>query len=357
MKILVTLDFPPEKGGIQRHLFEIVRHTYSHNDYVLAGCSHPPRQIPDEIECRLQYISFPLVPLPKKAAIIPMLYHMYRLLKISRRQPDIECGNCYAGFVPWLLSFFVPLKYMLYIHGTDLYSINTSFFKGRVLKSILKKACAVVANSNFTRSLAIQYGYDGPLSVLYPKLTVSPEEICCRAKNKLQSGNTVTILTVGRLVAEKGHAVLISAAALITNEVDIRLVLVGDGPEKNRLKKLCSKHGIQNRVVFKHELPDIELSKEYSYADIFVLPSLPTKKGIEGFGIVLLEAMSYGTAIVASECGGIPEVISDSGVLVEPGDASLLAEALTKIARDSALRKSLAEKAVARVTKHYVWKK
>jgi glycosyltransferase involved in cell wall biosynthesis len=115
---------------------------------------------------------------------------------------------------------------------------------------------------------------------------------------------------------------------------------------------------VKNNVSIKRNLSDELLQKEFCSADIFVLPSLKTSQGIEGFGIVLLEAMAYHLPIVASGSGGIPEVLDNGscGILVKPGDIDELVSSIKYVSNNPSRAESLAKNAYERLVNYYVWK-
>jgi glycosyltransferase involved in cell wall biosynthesis len=163
---------------------------------------------------------------------------------------------------------------------------------------------------------------------------------------------------VGRLVEHKGHRVLLEACGSLPSSLVWRLLIAGSGPEVSRLRAAAGKIGISDRVTFKTGLSDAELTGEYRGADVFVLPSLETRTGAEGFGIVLLDAMAEGIPIVASDTGGIGEVLENGscGVMVPPGEPAALVAAIVRVAEDPAARRLITEKAFERVREHYAWR-
>ncbi|MGB9866342.1 MAG: glycosyltransferase [Bacillota bacterium] len=133
--------------------------------------------------------------------------------------------------------------------------------------------------------------------------------------------------TVGRLVPQKGHSVLVRAAKTVVERFpDCRFLIAGEGPERQNLMALVRQLGLEGWVSFRGYVEDVPsfLRK----LDLFVLPSLE-----EGLGIALVEAMMCGLPVVASRGGGIPEVIRDPsiGILVEPNDPDGLAQAMVKV--------------------------
>ncbi len=148
------------------------------------------------------------------------------------------------------------------------------------------------------------------------------------------------VLGVGRLSHYKGFAVLLDALATTPNA---SLVLIGDGEESTRLRAQAARLGIGDRISMIGELDDPDLLAAYAAADVLVLPSLDRS---EAFGLVLLEAMRAGLAVIASDIpgSGVGQVIEHekSGLLVMPDDARDLAIALARM-NEPGLRLQLAE--------------
>jgi len=149
--------------------------------------------------------------------------------------------------------------------------------------------------------------------------------------------------TVGRLTPVKGHRYLIEAAAeLVRQKTDILFVFLGDGELLNDLTEMASALGIKDHVKFLGWRPDV--ADVMATFDIFVLPSLN-----EGMGKVLVEAMAMAKPIIASNVGGIHDLITDgeNGLLVSPADHEAIADAILSLYRDSAKTKRLCEKGKA----------
>jgi glycosyltransferase involved in cell wall biosynthesis len=155
------------------------------------------------------------------------------------------------------------------------------------------------------------------------------------AQPRLWPADGLRLLAVGRLGRYKGFDVLVKALASVP---DASLLLVGDGECARELRALANAEGIEQRMAFAGEVDDATLASAYASADVFVLPSLD--RG-EAFGLVLLEAMRAGVPVVASAIpgSGVGEVVADgeTGLLVEPGDAHALLQAIDCL-RDARLR-------------------
>ncbi len=151
---------------------------------------------------------------------------------------------------------------------------------------------------------------------------------------------TKIVFSAGALHPRKGYKYLINAFKKVVNKVDnVKLVIAGSGPERNKLEKLIKNLRLEKKVILLGQRDDIE--KLMLASNIFVLPSLK-----EAFGIVVLEAMQNGLPIIASNVGGIPEIISSEklGLLVKPGQKDSLSKALIKLLKDEKLRNTFATK-------------
>lgn len=160
-----------------------------------------------------------------------------------------------------------------------------------------------------------------------------------REKFLIKEGSIV-LGFVGRLVISKGLEYLIDAISLIKDDYNIKLFIVGDGSLLNELKQKAKKNHIFNRIIFageRRDIPDI-----LSSIDIFVMPSIK-----EGLPNSLLEAMSMGKPVIATEIGGIPEIVKNrfNGILVPSRDPRALATAIKELIDDSQLAAKLGEAA------------
>jgi phosphatidylinositol alpha-1,6-mannosyltransferase len=153
------------------------------------------------------------------------------------------------------------------------------------------------------------------------------------------------ILTVGRWAASeryKGADELIrSVSQLVTIVPGLHLVAVGAGDDLSRLERLAANLNVADRVHFFENLSCEELAACYARAEVFALPSAG-----EGFGLVFLEAMAFSKPVVGASCGGTTDVVEDgiNGLLVPPGDAGALAQALGRLLRDEPFRAGLGQR-------------
>ncbi len=173
------------------------------------------------------------------------------------------------------------------------------------------------------------------------------------ARTKLQiKEDEKMVVFVGTLRPIKGLKYLIKAMNIITRQdTGVKLMLVGDGEERQDLQELVNELDLGNQVIFGGRVPNEKVSEYMVASDIFVLPSLS-----EGFPNVVLEAMAAGLPVVASKVGGLPEIIKDgkNGFLVEPKNPEQIAEKVMLLLRDEELRKRVSRNNKEKA-KHYSW--
>lgn len=155
------------------------------------------------------------------------------------------------------------------------------------------------------------------------------------------------ILFIGRLVRTKGLPYLLEAMTKVKTD----LVICGAGPEMDRLKKRAVVLGVSDRVRFEGVVTEEVKQAMLSTCKVFVFPSI-----WESYGIAAAEAMSYGKPVVATNVGGLPEVIGEGGLLVAPRDPSALAGAIAKLLSDDELRADMGRRARTR-TMTFTWEK
>ncbi|UCD05176.1 MAG: glycosyltransferase family 4 protein [candidate division WOR-3 bacterium] len=175
-----------------------------------------------------------------------------------------------------------------------------------------------------------------------------------------RSSEKKEILFVGRLVTRKGVKYLIEAFHKVHRSISHDLVIVGGGPERGRLEKLAADLDLKHRVRFAGVISDDALNQYYASCSFLVLPAIVDEKGdTEGLGVVLLEAMSCGKPVIASNVGGITDIVVDrkNGFLVPPAEPEALAAAIKRMAKDRKLRKALGRAALKTVDEKFNWDK
>ena len=165
-------------------------------------------------------------------------------------------------------------------------------------------------------------------------------------RSRFASPGERIVLFVGRLVWEKGVSNLVEAAPLILKEhPEAKLVIVGEGGMQEQLRSRASSLDISHKIYITGYLTDEILRSLYQCADVLVVPSL-----YEPFGFTALEGMAYGLPVVAARAGGLNEIITGGkdGLLVPPGDASSIADAVNRLLGDSKLAEMISRNGESR---------
>ena len=297
-------------------------------------------------------------------AIPYIISGFFKCIKICRKfKPDIihahwPFPHAYIALGAAKL-FKIPL--VLNFHGAELLLIRKKKWVRPLLKFAISQAQAVFANSSFTaskikalRNVDVEWSPYGT--------TLESAHCLPRESGDLPSPHAINgkfkILFVGRHIERKGICYLIEAAKYLPrDQFEIRIVGVGDLTEQ--LKEQAAHASADSaEIIFTGKLSPEALANEYKTANVFTLPAIVDSKGdTEGLGVVLIEAMELGLPIVASNVGGIPDVVVDgeSGILVPEKDPQALASAYKRLAADPELVKQLLAGSQKRIAECFTW--
>ncbi len=219
------------------------------------------------------------------------------------------------------------------IHSKEINHPVGSLLNKRLIKST-NKANYIIANSNFTKNLAINVGIDETkIKVIFPGIN-KPKDIDIKYKeeaNNIFGESFPKIITVARLDKRKGHdKILMIIKNLKVKFPKIKYISIGFGDEEKNLKKLTKELKIENEVVFlKHHDENIKLAL-IEKSNLFLMPSRIEKKSVEGFGISFMEAASYGVGSIGGKDGGASDAISHnkSGLICDGNDLNSIYESV-----------------------------
>ncbi|MFA5592090.1 MAG: glycosyltransferase family 4 protein [Micavibrio sp.] len=256
------------------------------------------------------------------------------LLRLRRQirdiRPDIVVAFMHSAFVPVQCALLgTGIKVVLSEHTVPAY------YQTRKLEFFLLRFFGLFASAATVSSECIRKLYPWPLR---NKMTVLPNIIdsdFIRPASTAMEAAKKRILSVGRLNADKDHAVLIEAYALLAHDFpDWELVILGEGEERLNLERRIEAHGLQGRIKLPGTTQDMDVA--YKQAQIFVQPSR-----YESFGLVTAEAMTHGLpAIGFEDCSGTNEIIIQeyNGLLVAKRSADSLAASLKLLLQSPSLR-------------------
>ncbi len=266
----------------------------------------------------------------------------------------LHCGQFDAIHAHWLFpQGLIALAcgntpIIVTAHGSDLHSLRGPLFR-HIQCHVLKHSQVVTVVSAAMAKLAreIQNQIHDlrilPMGVdLQTRFTPSPH-----------TREPATFLFVGRLVASKGLDVLLAALALLKQQIpDVRLVVIGRGPEETCYRELVHTHSLANHVTFLGALPSAQLPEWYRRATALVSPT-----HTEGLGLALIEAAGCASPIIASDLPAVREILIDgvSGRLTPASDSIALASAMLQVVTDPDYAAHLGQAARIHVVDRYDW--
>ncbi len=264
--------------------------------------------------------------------------HMMEAAGIEHIHAHFASHPAAAAFVIHRLT---GIPYSFTAHGSDLHRDR------HMLCQKTAEAAFVVTISNFNRDIFVQACGDW----VRDKVHVLHSGVDTEAFQPLDAdrppGQPFTILCIGTLHEVKGHTHLIEACRLLRERnIDFSCHFVGDGPDHAALTIQVASAGLSDHIHFEGRLTRQDVIAMLRRADVVVAPSVPSRDNRrEGIPVVLMEAMSSGVPVIASDLSGIPELVEHevSGLLVSPGDPAAIASAIERLARDPALRRRLGQ--------------
>lgn len=366
--LFITQDYTPDLGGMARRHVELCRRlpddtlvSTVHADGVAALDAAEP------VPVARQPFTF------RQAGRFTNQLRWARWLSAQAGAFDVvHCGNIRpCGYAAWWAKRRTGVPYLVYVNGGDLLRERfkaRSAVKRLTARLIFGGAAGVVANSAWTGELTKQVmkevGVAHPPPVAdFPLGTdpvqFAPEHAREAIRARLGVGAQPYVVTVARLVPHKGQDVAIRALARLTaTHPELQYVVVGEGPDEQRLRALARDLGVQERVHFVGPMRDDELPAVYASAALYVgLSRLKPPINVEGFGISFIEAAASGVPSVAGDSGGVRSAVLDgeTGLVVPPEDDARAAEAIGRLMADEALRRQLGAAAREAALHRFNW--
>jgi len=363
--LLITLEYPPQIGGIAVYLSRLAECFPTGGIQVLASAAQDTHKT--DMRSPVPIYRRRLLWRWFKPSWLPTLYWADWICRKEGNPSVVIVSHLLPmGEAAYWLNRLRRVPYCVILHGMDAaLALSSGGRKRRNAVRILSRAAVVAANSEHTARLAEALGVPKDKIVIvrpspdFPLyITVPPEKSAFMRERFGFRAEDIVVLSVGRLVARKGFDTAIRAvAALKAKGPAVKLLIVGDGPEKGNLEKLVGELGVAESVRFAGALNDEDLPVCYATSDIFVMVPRSIGADVEGFGIVYLEAALFGKPAVGSRSGGVPEAVlhEKTGLLVEPGDVEQTAAAIGRLAADPALRETLGQEARQRVVDQFGW--
>jgi N-acetyl-alpha-D-glucosaminyl L-malate synthase BshA len=277
---------------------------------------------------------------PYELALSSKLVDMVKLYKIEVLHVHYAIPHAYAGYMAkqMLKNEGINLPMITTLHGTDITLVgNHPFYKPAVTFSINKSDYVTSVSQSLKEDTLKLFKIKNKIKVIPNFIEIEKETSafkgsCQRLAMAKENERIITHISNFRKV--KRIPDIIHIFYQIQKQIPAKLMMVGDGPEKEKAEALCMKLGIYEKVIFFGNSNEID--KILSFTDLFLLPS-----ETESFGLAALEAMSCGVPVISSNSGGLPEVNFDgvSGYLSDVGNVEEMAANAIKILGDDATLK------------------
>ncbi len=343
--------YPPWVGGAERYVSSIAHELARRGHDVTVYCSDRPLKAGEDVNdgVRIRRMRTPLMLYGTPIAIFPpsFISEDYDVVHANFPSP-------YFAAISALVSAIKGTPAVLTWHN-DLPPVTS----GAGMLVNLHDAIAPAYLKFFEKIVATTAAYARTSILLrrfLGRVVVIPNGVDSRKFNPRVKGDAVrethglqgrkVVLFVGAMTtwhAYKGFDVLIRAFAMARRKEDsVRLLVVGSGNMLGAYRKSAMELGVVDSVVFAGFVAEELLPEYYAASDLLVLPSLDSS---EGFGLVLLEAMAAGRAVIGTRVGGVTDVVreGENGLLAEPGDAERLSEKILELARSDKERARMGE--------------
>ena len=285
-------------------------------------------------------------------------------IMVRERPQAVQLATLYEGYLGLWMRKWMGTPYVIYAHGNEILdAIQTG--GDRILQGLCSADC-VLANSRFTADLLKQAGVKSErIEIVHPGCDVARFQSAYASDELRKSvlgshAQGKVILTVGRLVARKGHDMVIRALPRVLKDIpDACYLIVGSGPAKPMLEGLTVSMGVGGSVIFLENVGDAELPSIYGMCDVFVMPSRADLGAcdVEGFGMVYLEANACGKPVIAGKSGGVADAVLDgeTGLLVPPESPEMLAEAICQMLTHKEYAEKLGQQGRERAICEFSW--
>ena len=380
MKIgVITSVYPEFKGDphgifVHRLMREIVRH--GHEVYILAPFSGgKTNYILDGIKVEKFNYFYPrkyqrlcgrngMIDNVKEGIFVKfqlLTFILFNIHYTCRKLKDMDLIHVQWPIPNGLGALFVrtlnKTQYINTIHGEEVY-LSKRYHTMSILKLLVNNSSKTLTNSTATFKASIKAGLNRE------KLEIIPfgvDTSFFRPFNVQKDTAIFQILSIGYLIERKGFEYLIRALKEVLKvHNNVHLKIVGSGPLENQIKKLIKDLKLENNVQILNNLSDDKLLETYNSSDLFVLPSITDSQGnTEGLGVVLLEAMACKLPVIASNIGGIPDIVHDgeTGLLVPEKDNIEMSRYIIKLIENEDLRENLTFKGYNMVNEYFSWEK
>jgi phosphatidylinositol alpha-1,6-mannosyltransferase len=340
--LIIGIDFTPRSGGIGTYTKELSTSLSRENQVTVLATGVPNTRVFDH-GCPYRIIRTPSLPILRHIA-----FFIYVPWILWRHNIDAVLHIVWiTALISDLWSCLLPVPYFVSVHGTEIRDDKRSW--KRRLKCYLKgwrivalrKAKGIFPVSYYSARLVVSLGIDqSRIEVILNGVDTQRFKPVTSHHDKNRQKK---LLTVARLDLNKGHDRVLEALVILKAQgIKPQYIIVGQGDEEIRLRKMTQILGLENQVEFTGFISGNQLPPIYNTSDIYVMASreIPGRLDlIEGFGISFLEASASGLPVVAGNSGGVSDAVRNgkTGILVHPDNPEDIASAIKLLLTDNNL--------------------
>lgn len=339
--LVVTRNLPPLWGGMEQLNLHMIQELAKSSVVCVVG----PAGSSEGIAPSVEVLEVPLRPLSWF-----LVCALFKTLKLALRwQPDVVlAGSGLTGPIAWLGAWVSGARSAAYVHGLDV-AVPNRLYRYLWLPA-LGRIDRVIANSRATAELALRAGLDlSKIKIVNPGVSMpsrlTDESDRARLRSEKKWDRRPLLLSVGRLTSRKGLREFVTEVLpnIAFQYPDVLLLIVGDVPVNSlhaevqtieSIQAVAVQAGVDRNIEFMGVIRDrAQLARIYQAADLHVFPIRDIPNDPEGFGMVAIEAASYGLATVAYATGGVVDAVADgvSGYLLPPGDGAAFAKTVARL--------------------------
>ena len=346
MYLIVTRAFPPEVGGMQNLMWGLAKSLSKINLIkVFADYKEGHEEFDKTVSFSIERVS--------GVKILRKYRKAYLINEYLNQNPKVNC--IIADHWKSLELIKTNKKKICLIHSKEINHKKGSRLNNKVL-NILNKVDHIVANSNFTKNLAIELGVEeNRIKVINPgvdPVSEIPKNDLKKAEEILKGKNN-RLITVSRFDKRKNHEKVIMAIRNLKEIYpDIIYTCIGYGGEEENLKKLVIELKLENHVIFLKDIPNELKNALVVKSNVFIMPSIIYKNSVEGFGIAFIEAAQYGIPSIGGKDGGASDAIKhkETGIICDGNNLDEIYSSIDLILKNNSY-KELGKKAKDYATK------
>ncbi|HQF57188.1 MAG TPA: glycosyltransferase family 4 protein [Candidatus Magasanikbacteria bacterium] len=360
--LIITLEFPPQVGGIATYVEQQAIHLDLTKTIILAPKNIQAKEWDKQQKYKIYRKKFFWFLWPRW---FRLLWQVFWLCRKEKIEMILVHHVLPVGYIAVIMKKLKKIPFIVFSHGTDIVYATRSKHKIRLLKKVIQKSEKVFFNSQSLRNrfLRVIPELESKTDIIYPcpdkDFLIAPDKNdldLLRAKLALEGKKVM--LTVSRIDEGKGVTHITRLLPdILKKEPNLVWVLIGDGPKRSLIIKEIQKHNLQNVVRYLGSIPHDQLKNYYYLADIFVLLCHPDEGREEGLGLVFLESAACGIPAVAGRSGGVEEAVvhTQTGLVVDVYQQMTVVSAITELLANNDYRQKLGIHAQERIKANFNW--